>query len=288
MYLRKRTNFGLTSTKTAEMTTEMPLGQATAYPEHYSLDLLYAIARTDSRAALGLAANPPFHGADIWNAWELSWLNSAGLPQVAAVEIRVPADSTNIIESKSLKLYLGSFAMTGFEAAGDVLTAITRDLSECVGAAVDTRLQLPWMTSWGVARFPGHCLDQLSVSCDAYGVDADTLHADAEQIVAEDLYTHLLRSLCPVTNQPDAGSVLISYKGPRIDREGLLRYIVSFRQHNDFHEACVERMFVDILERCQPERLSVYARYQRRGGIDINPFRSNFEHKVPNTRLWRQ
>jgi len=270
------------------MTAEIPLGQATAYPEHYSPDLLYAIARTESRAALGLGADPPFHGADIWNAWELSWLDSAGLPQVASVEFRVPADAPNIIESKSLKLYLGSFAMTGFASAGDVLDAMTRDLSECTGSEVDTRLRLPWETHWGIARFPGHCLDQLSVSCNAYDVDADILDADAHDVASEDLYTHLLRSLCPVTNQPDAGSVLISYRGPRIDREGLLRYIVSFRQHNDFHEACVERMFVDILDRCRPERLSVYARYQRRGGIDINPFRSNFEHDVPNTRLWRQ
>jgi 7-cyano-7-deazaguanine reductase len=275
-------------TKTTEMTAEIPLGQATAYPEHYSPDLLYAIARTENRAALGLAADLPFHGADIWNAWELSWLNSAGRPQAAAVEFRVPADSPNIIESKSLKLYLGSFAMTEFGSAGDVLTAITRDVSECAGAAVDTRLRLPWETHWGTARFPGHYLDELNVSCSAYDVDAETLHADTDKTVSEELYSHLLRSLCPVTNQPDTGSVLISYKGPRIDREGLLRYIVSFRQHNDFHEACVERMFIDILDRCQPKKLSIYARYQRRGGIDINPFRSNFESDPPNVRLWRQ
>ena len=270
------------------MTAENPLGRTSAYPERYSPDLLYAIARTDSRAALGRVADLPFHGTDVWNAWELGWLDRAGMPQVAAVEFRVPADSPNIIESKSLKLYLGSFAMTEFASTGEVVAAMTRDLSECIGAAVDTRLQLPWMTTWNVARFPGYCLDQLSVPCDTYDVDADTLLADARDIVSEDLYTHLLRSLCPVTNQPDTGSVLISYKGPRINREGLLRYIVSFRQHNDFHEACVERMFVDILDRCEPERLSVYARYQRRGGIDINPFRSNFETDPPNIRLWRQ
>ncbi|MDH3612760.1 MAG: NADPH-dependent 7-cyano-7-deazaguanine reductase QueF [Gammaproteobacteria bacterium] len=271
------------------MSEQIPLGRATAYPEHYSPDLLYAIARTDSRAALGLGPELPFHGVDIWNAWELTWLNPAGQPQVATAEISVPADSPNIIESKSLKLYLGSFAMTGFEAIADVAAAIARDLSGCAGAKNDVRLQRPARTARStIARLPGHCIDALSVSCDAYEVDAGLLRADASDVVSEDLHSHLLRSLCPVTNQPDMGSLMVSYKGPRIDREGLLRYIVSYRRHNDFHEACVERMFVDILHNCAPERLAVYARYQRRGGIDINPFRSNREATAPNIRLWRQ
>ena len=170
-----------------------------------------------------------------------------------------------------------------------VAETIEADLSECAGADVGVALQRePASEGAGIARFPGFCLDTLTVQCDATAVEPESLASEGPERVTEDLHTHVLRSLCPVTHQPDIGSVLVSYTGPRIDREGLLQYIVSFRQHEDFHEACVERMFVDILERCQPEKLSVYARYQRRGGIDINPFRSNFETDVANTRLWRQ
>jgi 7-cyano-7-deazaguanine reductase len=268
------------------MTTKNPLGQATAYPEHYSPDLLYAIARTDSREVLGLDGDLPFSGADIWNAWELTWLDDNGLPQVAVAEIRVPAESANIVESKSLKLYLGSFAMTRFTAVDDVAAAITRDLSRCTGAEVTIDL-LAGCEAKAVENLPGHCIDNLDVTCDRYEVDASLLSA-SDDVTEESLHSHLLRSLCPVTSQPDIGSLLVSYRGSRIDREGLLRYIVSYRQHNDFHEACVERMFLDIAERCRPEQLSVYARYQRRGGIDINPFRCNLEGDAPNIRLWRQ
>lgn len=271
------------------MTEEMPLGRETAYPDQYSPELLYEVPRATHRAALELGPELPFHGTDIWNAWELTWLDPQGLPACATAEIRVPADSPNIIESKSLKLYLNSFAMTHYASGDDVAETIEQDLAACAGADVDVVIRRP-STSDGsrIARLPGHCLDTLRVTCDASAVDPDLLHADADDIVSEDLYSHLLRSLCPVTHQPDSGSVLISYKGPRINREGLLRYIVSYRQHEDFHESCVERMFIDILDRCAPEKLTVYARYQRRGGIDINPFRSNFEDDVPNTRLWRQ
>jgi 7-cyano-7-deazaguanine reductase len=271
------------------MTAEIPLGRITAYPEQYSPGLLYAIARTDSRAALSLGDELPFHGTDIWNAWELTWLDSGGLPQIAMAEMHVPADSSSIIESKSLKLYLNSFAMTGYASSNDVAETIEQDLTDCAGADVSVRLLPPSVTDGASpARLPGDSIDTTSVRCEVYDVDAGLLHADPDHVVAEDLYSHLLRSLCPVTSQPDSGSVMISYRGPRIDREGLLRYIVSYRQHNDYHESCVERMFVDILEHCKPEQLTVYARYQRRGGIDINPFRSNFEHDPPNTRLWRQ
>lgn len=271
------------------MTAETPLGRATDYPERYSPGLLYAIARTDSRAALGLGVDLPFQGTDLWNAWELTWLDGAGLPRVATAEIRVPAESPNMLESKSLKLYLGSFTMTAFESDEAVAAAIRKDLSDCADAAVDVEIRRPGPTDvTAAARLPGENLDALAVRCDAYDVDAELLAADPGEIVSESLNSHLLRSLCPVTNQPDVGSVLVAYRGPRIDREGLLRYVVSYRQHNDFHEACVERMFVDIRERCRPEQLTVYARYQRRGGIDINPFRSNFETDPPNVRLWRQ
>jgi len=271
------------------MSQKNPLGQATAYPEQYSPDLLYAIARIDARSALGLDRDLPFHGADIWNAWELTWLDNDGLPQVATVEIQVAADSINIVESKSLKLYLGSFAMSRFESATDVAAVLTRDLTACCGA--DAYIAIHASSSPDsafVARLPGDCLDTMPVRCDRYEVTPSLLLADTSELVAEDLHSDLLRSLCPVTGQPDIGSVFISYRGPRIDRAGLLRYIVSYRRHKDFHESCVERMFMDIGERCGAEQLTVYARYQRRGGIDINPFRSNFEPVAPNARLWRQ
>jgi len=271
------------------MTEEMPLGRATAYPEQYSPHLLYAIARTDSRAALGLGDELPFHGVDIWNAWELTWLDSGGLPQVGTAEIRVPASSPNIIESKSLKLYLNSFAMTRYASASDMAETIEQDLSEAAGTDVAVVLERPAETDGkAITQLPGNSIDAQDLSCDVYEVDAAVLSADTDDVVTEALNSHLLRSLCPVTSQPDNASVLVSYMGPRIDRAGLLRYIVSYRQHQDFHETCVERIFLDILERCKPEQLTVYARYQRRGSIDINPFRSNFETSPPNSRLWRQ
>jgi 7-cyano-7-deazaguanine reductase len=271
------------------MSQKNPLGEATAYPEEYSPDLLYAIARIDARSALGLDGDLPFRGTDIWNAWELTWLDKQGKPVVATAEIQVPADSVNIAESKSLKLYLGSFAMSRFESGGDVAAVITRDLTACCGADVYVAILPPSSPDGAaVSRLPGDCLDALPAACDAFEVDPGLLRADESTLVAEDLHSDLLRSLCPVTSQPDIGSVLVSYRGPKIDRESLLRYIVSFRQHRDFHEACVERMFVDIRNQCGAEQLTVYARYQRRGGIDINPFRSNFEATAPNVRLWRQ
>ena len=271
------------------MTEEMPLGRAVPYPEQYSPELLYEVPRAEHRAKLNLGSELPFHGTDIWNAWELTWLDPNGLPHYATAEVRIPADSPNIIESKSLKLYLNSFAMTHYASADDVAETIEADLSACAGSDVTVTLRRPSTTDGArIARLPGFCLDSLRVSCHSGAVDPALLHTDVDHMVTEDLYSHLLRSLCPVTQQPDSGSVLVSYTGPQISREGLLQYIVSFRQHEDFHESCVERMFMDVLQRCRPDKLTVYARYQRRGGIDINPFRSNFEEDVPNTRLWRQ
>jgi 7-cyano-7-deazaguanine reductase len=271
------------------MSQKNPLGQATAYPDQYSPDLLYAIARIDARSALGLDGDLPFNGVDIWNAWELTWLDNNGLPQAATAEFIVAADSVNIVESKSLKLYLGSFAMSRFESTADVAAVITRDLTACCGADVYVALYEPSSADRAVvSRLPGICLDSMAVSCESFEVNPALLGADEAAPVAEDLHSDLLRSLCPVTGQPDIGSVFISYRGPKMDRAGLLRYIVSYRQHQDFHEACIERMFMDIQDRCGAEQLTVYARYQRRGGIDINPFRSNFEASAPNSRLWRQ
>jgi len=268
---------------------DIPLGKSTAYPERYAPDALFRISRDENRSRLRSAGALPFSGVDIWNAWDLTWLGESGKPHVATAEIRIPADSPGLVESKSMKLYLGSFAMSRHESAAEVRDLIARDVGACTGAPVQVHID-PVATTEGRCsqRLPGDSLDSEVIACGAWEVDPELLRADAATIVREDLYSHLLRSLCPVTSQPDAGSVLICYRGPRIDRRGLLQYIVSFRQHQDFHENCVERMFVDILERCAPQKLTVYARYQRRGGIDINPFRSNFEQVPRNLRLWRQ
>jgi 7-cyano-7-deazaguanine reductase len=284
-----------------QMTENSPLGTTTEYPQRYSPEQLFGIARAENRAALGLATAMPFHGVDIWNAWELTWLASNGLPQVACVEVRVPADSPHIVESKSLKLYLGSFTMTEFASEGAVADALRNDIGACVGTDVEVRLVRPETFSVeSIGVLAGDCLDDRGVACDTWQVDAGLLRLDKQvdkpadkqpddpPIVAETLHSHLLRSLCPVTGQPDCGSVMIEYQGPRIDRDSLLKYIVSYRQHADFHENCVERMFLDILERCKPAELTVYARYQRRGGIDINPIRSNTRLTPVNTRLWQQ
>ena len=264
--------------------TNLPLGRATDYPQKYAPEVLCAIARRNGREPLGISGALPFTGIDTWNAWELTWLGDNGKPQVATAQIVVPAESPNLVESKSLKLYLGSFAMTRFRTAERMAETIADDLSECAAAPVRVTLD----PNTAIGTLPGECIDTLDAECAEWEVDANLLEADAACEVEEHLHTHLLRSLCPVTGQPDIGSVLVTYTGPRIDRASLLRYVVSFREHSDFHEACVERMFVDIEAQCRPTALSVYARYQRRGGIDINPFRTNAGHTPDNLRLWRQ
>ena len=268
---------------------DMPLGRDTTYPDHYDPALLCPISRSESRHGLGLGEVPPFSGADTWHAWELTWLAPGGLPRVATAEIIVPADSPRLVESKSLKLYLNAFSMSEFQSGDAVESRIASDLTDCLGAPVTVRVSMP--PAGGqvpVDRLPGACIDDTVADCGLWEVEPKLLCADPDMQVDETLYSHLLRSLCPVTAQPDMGSVLIRYRGPRIDRAGLLRYIVSFRRHQDFHEACVERMFVDIMARCAPVALSVQAFYTRRGGIDINPFRSNDGSHAMNLRLWRQ
>jgi 7-cyano-7-deazaguanine reductase len=268
---------------------ELPLGKNTDYPQEYAPEVLAAVARSAAREAIGIGADLPFQGMDIWNAWELSWLAESGRPIVATAVITVPADSTNIIESKSLKLYLHSFAMSRYAAKGELAGIIARDLTDLTESEVIVDVKpATEVSSYHIVDFPGDCIDHLDVQVDHGSVDANLLESENGDSTEEALHSHLLRSNCPVTNQPDMGSVLIRYSGPKISRESLLKYIVSYRQHNDFHEACVERMFVDIKERCKPERLTIYARYNRRGGLDINPFRSDFETAVENLRLWRQ
>ncbi len=268
---------------------ESALGRPVAYPDNYAPELLFPIARQGSRESLGLGSPLPFAGCDIWNAWELTWLAESGCPRLADCELRVPADSPNLVESKSLKLYLNSFAMSRFPSADAVAATIRSDVARAAGAEVEVRLRAPGEQPLPVfARLPGVCIDDADVRCDTWEVDEGLLSTGSAVMAEESLHTHLLRSLCPVTGQPDAGSVLIRYRGPRIDPGELLRYIVSFRRHQDFHEACVERMFRDIRERCASTSLTVYARYLRRGGIDINPYRSTDAEALPNLRLWRQ
>lgn len=269
------------------MGEKSPLGRKTSYEFAYSRDLLHPISRQDARIILGLTADLPFSGEDVWNAWELTWLTADGKPEIATAEFRVPFDSPNIVESKSIKLYLNSLSMMRHASRDDVRSTIARDLSRTAGSEVGVLLHTRADTP-DVGELPGTCIDETTVECDSTGVDPDLLRTVGEESRSEELHSHLLRSLCPVTNQPDTGSILIRYEGRTIDRASLLRYLVSYRNHNDFHEACVERIFLDIRNRCEPEALTVYARYNRRGGIDINPFRSNFESEVENIRLWRQ
>ncbi len=266
-----------------------PLGKVTAAPRSPAPEVLFAVPRSVARKALGLGAKLPFHGEDLWNAWELSWLDPQGRPVVAVAELRIPATSPHLIESKSLKLYLNSLAWTRYRSVEAVRKLIGQDLKSCAGHPVSVTIHSNSdAASFAVSALPGLCIDNEPATFDSAFVDSQLLRSDRDTPVNESLHSHLLRSNCPVTKQPDTGSILISYHGPKIDRSALLEYLVSFRDHEEFHEGCVERIFVDVKARCRTEQLTVYARYSRRGGLDINPFRSDFEQHAPNTRLWRQ
>jgi 7-cyano-7-deazaguanine reductase len=250
---------------------DIPLGRAVDYPRGYDPTLLFPIPRAHGRAGLGLADIAlPFAGMDRWHAYELGWLDARGKPVVATATVTVPAQSPQLIESKSLKLYLNSLNAARFDTAEAARACIVRDLSQAAGAAVEVVFGLPPMAQSDRAA----SIDAIEIDCDAYDMpQPGFLAADGAEIVDEILRSDLLKSNCPVTGQPDWASVRIAYRGPRIDRAGLLRYLVSFREHAEFHEQCVERIFVDVLARCRPQALSVEARYTRRGGLDINPWR---------------
>ncbi|MET0327694.1 MAG: NADPH-dependent 7-cyano-7-deazaguanine reductase QueF [Luteimonas sp.] len=260
----------------------IPLGREVAYPRHYDPGLLFPIARTLGRAEIGIGTALPFIGHDRWHAYELSWLDGRGKPVVATATITVPGDSPHLVESKSLKLYLNSLNHTRFDAADAVRARIVADLSQSSGATVDVVFGLPAMAD---ATQDGDSIDGLDVEIDSYGPpDASLLVADTADLVEERLQSALLKSNCPVTGQPDWASLHVAYRGPRIDRAALLRYLVSFRDHAEFHEQCVERVFVDLLARCACTALSVEARYTRRGGLDINPWRATSGHAAPLRR----
>ncbi len=272
--------------------TDSPLGKASVHAEHYDPSLLFPIARAEQRRELGIGGALPFVGVDIWNAYELSWLDPRGKPQVAIGEFRVPATSPNIIESKSLKLYLNSYNQTKVDGIDAFRDLVVDDLSNAAGAPVSVALT----GSEGFANFAngelgGESIDDLPIDIDAYGPpNAESLCVQSgAKTVSETLVSNLLKSNCPVTGQPDWASIQIAYTGATIDRESLLRYLVSFRRQDDFHEQCVERIFADISQRCAPTTLSVYARYTRRGGLDINPWRSSCDAEPPsNLRSARQ
>lgn len=269
----------------------LTLGKSTAYRDIYDASLLQPVPRSLNRDPLGLDANNlPFHGADIWTLYELSWLNNNGLPQVAVGHVSIDSASVNLVESKSFKLYLNSFNQSRFASWDEVQQTLTRDLRHCAQGDVEVELhRLQDIEGQAVAAFAGECIDEQPITIENYDFNAAYLDGAAgEQIVEEMLVSHLLKSNCLITHQPDWGSVQIRYRGPQIDREKLLRYLVSFRNHNEFHEQCVERIFNDILRFCRPQTLSVYARYTRRGGLDINPWRTNTDFTPATGRLVRQ
>ena len=274
------------------------LGKVSTYADHYDASLLFPITRADHRSAIGAAGTPPFFGADLWTAFELGWLNTRGKPQVALAHFTVPCATPNIIESKSFKLYLGSFNNSQFADAAQVQAQLRADLNQAlwrgapaVQSGVGVKMLLPELFDREpVHELDGLSLDRLDIECTRYTPAPDLLTAAfGEQPVSEVLTSNLLKSNCLVTGQPDWGSVLIAFSGPQIDQERLLQYIVSFRNHNEFHEQCVERIFMDLWTRCKPAKLAVYARYTRRGGLDINPFRTSYPQAPPrNVRTARQ
>ena len=276
---------------------QSPLGKASAYADQYDPALLFPIARAPKRAEIGITGTQPFFGADLWTAFELSWLNERGKPQVALAHITVPCETPNIVESKSFKLYLNSFNNTRFASEAEMRARIRADVSEAVwrGAehpgTVGVTLLLPEaFDREPIHELDGLLLDRLDVECTRYQPAPELLAARHDEApVTETLVSHLLKSNCLVTGQPDWGSVRIAYSGPQIDQERLLQYIVSFRNHNEFHEQCVERIYMDLWTRCKPIKLEVYARYTRRGGLDINPWRTSHPQAMPkNVRTARQ
>lgn len=278
--------------------THSQLGKTSTYIDQYDASLLFPISRQPKRDEIGVGAAPLFFGADLWTAYELSWLNAKGKPQVALAHITLPADSPNIIESKSFKLYLNSFNNTRLEGHDHGVRALhdllAHDLSDAAGARVAVKIELFPLNMERdkrpvIAAFDAVPLDRLDIECTRYTPAPELLTIQDEQPIEETVYSDLLKSNCLVTGQPDWGSVQINYFGAPIDHAGLLQYIVSFRNHNEFHEQCVERIFMDIWQHCKPTRLSVYARYTRRGGLDINPYRTSFPGLLPaNVRMARQ
>ncbi|MEQ8861138.1 MAG: NADPH-dependent 7-cyano-7-deazaguanine reductase QueF [Pseudomonadales bacterium] len=268
---------------------DIPLGKPTDYPERYDPGLLAPMARATSRAAMGIGVVLPFVGNDVWNGYEFSWLNERGMPRVAGLRLQVDAHSPCMVESKSMKLYLNGFAQARFPSADDVRETLAKDLSAAFGDRVAVTLLDPAQIESADGVLPGESLDAIDVDVDTYARDPVLLETNsAAGAVTETLHTHLFRSLCPVTAQPDWASLLIRYSGPPVDRAGLLRYLISYRNHAGFHEATVEQIFVDLKARCACDRLLVAGAFLRRGGLDINPLRADAGESLTLPRLSRQ
>lgn len=269
---------------------DIPLGKDSEYPTTYTPSLLYSIERRENREAIGISEVLPFGGEDVWTAFELSWLNDKGRPEVAAVRIKIPCTSACIVESKSVKLYLNSYAQTRFTSLTDVLGTLNSDFAIAFRAPVMVELFEVNHLGEAIDHFPGVCLDDLDVRITDYERDPTLLRLEEgdQRVLKETFYSNLFRSVCPVTGQPDWASIQVQYLGRPIVRDTLLKYLVSYRCHRAFHETIVEQIYVDLQERCRPEQLTVFGRFLRRGGIDISPFRSNVEEIAPAMRLARQ
>jgi 7-cyano-7-deazaguanine reductase len=265
-------------------------GHAVEYVTTYRPSLLTSVPRQAQRQALGMTPETlPFRGVDVWNAYEFSWLNDRGRPEVALAQLRIPAQSLNIIESKSLKLYLGSYSGTRFGRRAEVSHTLESDLTLAARGPVNVTLLSPEQVQQnGIGTLVGQSLDNLDVEMDEFFWNPDFLQIESTTIIRESLHTHLFKALCPMTGQPDFASILIQYNGQRINHQGLLKYLLSYREHPEFAEHVCERIFTDIINRCSPERLTVQARFSRRGGIDINPFRSHEDILASDVRGWRQ
>ncbi|PHQ81563.1 MAG: NADPH-dependent 7-cyano-7-deazaguanine reductase QueF [Coxiella sp. (in: Bacteria)] len=266
------------------------LGKTSAYVDHYSPELLLPIPRHLKRAEIGITGALPFYGFDTWNDYETSWLDSRGKPIVAITQFHIPCTSPNIVESKSIKLYLNSLSNTQFSSPDDVKNVIQKDLSKNAGSDVIVTIHtLDALAGLSVGKPPGHCIDGLNTTIEKYEAYPRYLQCTSDTITTETLHSNLLKSNCPVTAQPDWATLIVEYTGKQLSREGLLKYIVSLRNQQEFHEQCIERIFVNIMEYCQPQALTVIGRYTRRGGKDINPCRStNPDIGILNQRLIRQ
>ncbi len=263
------------------------LGKNTPVVDEYSPDLLYPIPRSGGRASIGQVDNVVFFGADLWHAYEISWLNAQGVPQVRVGRFIIPSNSPNLVESKSFKLYLNSLNSTCFESVEQVRECMVADVSAAAGAPISLELLPADAPVLAGSSLEGICIDEQPLTVVEQQPSASILRTGSSP-AEEALYSHLLRSLCPVTGQPDWATVWIRYRGPQLERDALLQYIIAFRKHQEFHEQCVERMFVDLMNTCTPESLEIQAFYTRRGGLDINPFRSTDPRGKPLRRLNRQ
>lgn len=269
---------------------ESPLGQSKVeYKSSYDPSLLFPIPRSVKREEIAIGKDLPFEGFDTWNAYEVSWLNNKAKPQVAILRCTIPCQSKNIIESKSFKLYLNSFNQTRFDSVEDVIKTIETDISNGCGEKVLVKiLKQNEMSSFKISALPGKNLDDLDIECSDFMPDPKILKIKSQNVVEEELNSDLLKSNCLVTGQPDWGSIYIRYKGFEICHNSLLKFIVSFRNHNEFHEQCVERIFKAIWDECSPHKLLVQAFYTRRGGLDINPARGNGYSQFLDIRTARQ